>query len=50
MWCQVSTILARLIVIEHFQQKDKMICISLTKILIQIYTLKVLSLVYLKWI
>ena len=47
MRCQGPSILIRLIVGKHFKQKEKWICISLRKTLIQIYTLKFLSLVYL---
>ena len=42
------SILIKLIVRKHFQKKEKWICISLKRILIQIDTLKFLSLVYLK--
>ena len=42
------SMLIRLIVGEHFQLKEKWICISLTEIFILICTLKFLSLVYLK--
>ena len=48
MWFQGSSILIRLIVGEHFQQKEKWMYISLSEIFIHISTLKFLWLVFLK--